>query len=54
MDRGATCKRLSNDQIKDAFRAANYSPEEVESLSTAVRERIAALNNVPAEVAARP
>jgi hypothetical protein len=51
---GALLARLSNEQIKDAFRAANYSPEEVEALSTAVRERITALNNVPTEVAARP
>lgn len=38
--------RLSEDQIKDAFRAANYKPEEVESLTKAVRERINALSNV--------
>lgn len=38
--------RLNDDQIKDAFRAANYKPEEVESLARAVRERINALTNV--------
>ena len=38
--------RLSDEQIKDAFRAANYKPEEVESLASAVRERIAALANI--------
>lgn len=38
--------RLSDEQIKDAFRAANYKPEEVESLARAVRERIDALTNV--------
>jgi hypothetical protein len=38
--------RLSDDQIKDAFRAANYKPEEVEALARAVRERIDALANV--------
>jgi len=38
--------RLSDNQIKDAFRAANYKPEEVESLARAVRERINALDNV--------
>ena len=38
--------RLSDDQIKDAFRAANYKPEEVESLARAVRERINALGSV--------
>jgi len=51
---GALLARLSNEQIKDAFRAANYSPEVVEALSTAVRERIAALNNVSPQLAARP
>ncbi len=38
--------RLSDEQIKDAFRAANYKPEEVESLAQAVRERIDALTKV--------
>ena len=38
--------RLSDEQLKDAFRAANYKPEEVESLARAVRERINALSNV--------
>ena len=45
--------RLSDEQIKDAFRAANYPPEEVEALSRAVRMRIDALNNVSTQVAAR-
>ena len=36
-------KRLSDDQIKDAFRSANYSAEEVDLLAGAVRERINAL-----------
>ena len=36
-------KRLSDDQIKDAFRAAHYSAEEVDLLAGAVRERINAL-----------
>jgi hypothetical protein len=36
-------KRLSDDQIKDAFRAANYSAEEVDLLAGAFRERIDAL-----------
>jgi hypothetical protein len=36
-------KRLSDDQIKDAFRAANYSTEEVDELAGAFRERINAL-----------
>jgi hypothetical protein len=38
--------RLSDEQLKDAFRAANYSAEEVEQLSTAFRERANALANV--------
>jgi hypothetical protein len=36
-------KRLSDDQIKDAFRSANYSAEEVDLLAGAFRERINAL-----------
>ena len=32
--------RLTDEQIKDAFRAANYSPEEVEKLSAAFKDRI--------------
>jgi hypothetical protein len=38
--------RLSDEQIKDAFRAANYTPEEVEQLAGAVRERIDALTKI--------
>ncbi|MBC8032350.1 MAG: hypothetical protein H7Z16_19860 [Pyrinomonadaceae bacterium] len=46
--------RLSDDQIKDAFRAANYKPEEVESLARAVRERISGLTNIsPSQTAER-
>lgn len=44
-------KRLSDEQIKDAFRAANYSPEEVELLSGALKRRIDALANPAAAVA---
>lgn len=36
-------KRLSDDQLKDAFRSANYSAEEVDLLAGALRERINAL-----------
>jgi hypothetical protein len=36
-------KRLSDEQIKDAFRAANYKPEEVDTLARAFRERANAL-----------
>ncbi len=38
--------RLSDDQVKDAFRAANYSNEEVELLTQAVRKRIEELNKI--------
>jgi len=38
--------RLSGEQIKDAFRAANYTPEEVEELAKAVQERIKVLANI--------
>jgi hypothetical protein len=44
-------KRLSDDQLKDAFRAANYTPEEVDSLAAAFRARANALAN-PGSVAA--
>ncbi|HVF50158.1 MAG TPA: hypothetical protein VNA19_08730 [Pyrinomonadaceae bacterium] len=37
---GGWLARLSDEQIADAFRAANYSPEEVRMLSEAVRSRI--------------
>lgn len=36
-------ERLSDKQIKDAFRAGNYTPEQVEALSAALSKRIAAL-----------
>ena len=51
---GSLLARLSDEQIKDAFRSANYLPEEVEDLTQAVRHRIEALNNVSGQVAARP
>lgn len=38
--------RLSDDQIRDAFRAANYTNEEVEMLMGAVRARINTLTNL--------
>ena len=37
---GAKLAGLSDRQIEDAFRAANYGPEEVRLLSRAVRSRI--------------
>jgi hypothetical protein len=45
--------KLSDEQIKDAFRAANYSPEEVDQLAAAVRARINALANLSPAVAAQ-
>jgi hypothetical protein len=44
---GTLLSRLSTRQISDAFRAANYSPEEVLMLTDAVRERINDLINLP-------
>lgn len=44
-------KRLSDEQIKDAFRAANYPPEEVDVLAKAFRERANALANPAGAVA---
>ncbi len=38
--------RLSDEQLKDAFRSANYTPEEVDQLAAAVRSRINALANL--------
>ncbi|HEX3254034.1 MAG TPA: hypothetical protein VHS05_31655, partial [Pyrinomonadaceae bacterium] len=38
-------KRLSDDQIKDAFRSANYSAEEVDQLAGAFKARINQLAN---------
>jgi hypothetical protein len=46
--------RLSSEQIKDAFRAANYSPAEVEELTSAIRERIETLANISGQGTARP
>jgi hypothetical protein len=38
-------KRLSDEQIKDAFRAANYTAEEVNTMAAALKSRINALAN---------
>jgi hypothetical protein len=43
---GGLLSQLSDQQIGDAFRAANYTPEEVEVLTRAVRARIDQLVNV--------
>jgi hypothetical protein len=44
---GNLLSRLSNRQLSDAFRAANYSQEEISMLTDAVRERIDDLVNLP-------
>jgi hypothetical protein len=44
-------KKLSDEQIKDVFRAANYSAEEVDMLAGALKERINALDNPAGAVA---
>jgi len=44
---GGWLSQLSREQITDAFRAANYNPEEVEILADAVRDRIDQLVNLP-------
>jgi hypothetical protein len=43
---GELLARLSPEQIHDAFRAAGYSPQEVEGFSKIVLSRIAALNEL--------
>ena len=43
---GQLLSRLSDAQLRDAFRAAHYSREEVQMLSEAVRERIDGLVNL--------
>lgn len=44
--------RLSDEQLKDAFRSANYTPTEVDQLAAAVRSRINALANLSSTRAA--
>jgi hypothetical protein len=44
---GAWLSQLSNKQIRDAFRAASYSREEIGMLARAVRERINDLVRLP-------
>jgi len=43
---GGWLSRLSKRQIRDAFRAANYSAEEMDTLTEAVRDRIEQLRTV--------
>jgi hypothetical protein len=48
---GGLLSKLSERQIADAFRAANYTPGEVRVLTTAVRERVAELAGIPPRAA---
>jgi hypothetical protein len=43
---GQLLSQLSRDQIRQAFRAADYSPEEVEEFSDVVEKRIKELNQL--------
>jgi hypothetical protein len=43
---GGLLDRLSSAQIRDAFRAAGYSPEEVEAFSRILKERITTLTDL--------
>lgn len=43
---GELLSKLSADQIRDCFRAAGYSPEEIEGYTKAVQARIRALNQL--------
>jgi hypothetical protein len=45
---GSLLGRLSDQQISDAFRAANYTPEEIQILTEAVRSRIDELTAIGA------
>jgi hypothetical protein len=44
---GQILSQLSDKQISDAFRAANYTPEEIDILTKTVRARIDELANLP-------
>jgi len=48
---GGYLARLSDKQLRDAFRAANYTPAEINLLTSAVRARISELNNLSGGVA---
>jgi len=45
--------RLNDRQIEDAFRAANYSPDESRMMTQAVRRRVRELQNVENPMAAK-
>jgi ribonuclease I len=44
--------QLTDKQIEDAFRAANYSPEDIKTLLLAVKARISDLNQATKQVQA--
>jgi hypothetical protein len=44
---GSLLARLTDQQIQDAFRAANYTPEQVRMLSDALKARITELETLP-------
>jgi hypothetical protein len=48
---GDLLSQLSEKQVMDAFRAADFKPDEIEGLSYEVRARINALHNLPAPAA---
>jgi hypothetical protein len=50
---GGWLARLSREQVSDAFRAANYSPQQVGILTDAVLKRIDQLVNLPSDMRAR-
>ena len=50
---GRLLARLSDEQLADAFRAANYTPEEVRTLASAVRSRVEELVNLRVTDASR-
>ncbi|HEV8385420.1 MAG TPA: hypothetical protein VGQ11_11165 [Candidatus Acidoferrales bacterium] len=43
---GQLLSRLSEQQIRDCFRAGNYSPEEIDGFTKKIQERIAQLNQL--------
>lgn len=51
---GDLLSQLSERQIMDAFRAANFDPKEIEGLTYEVRARINALHNLPGRTEAAP
>lgn len=49
---GDLLSKLSEEQVMDAFRAANYKPDEIEALAQEVMGRINALHSLPAPTTA--